>query len=168
MIKENMFFGERTLNDYRDIKLDAVIREYLLAKGTWDKDGKPTNKKVSPKELVSSALYVYELKSNATNKRAMEWYCERAAKIEQIMDGSLICIPAELWEECDRNNRSFCGKEVQATRIDKDKLKTALYNRKEIADIHDDDPLVTIYLSDLIDLANDFKSGSFDKSNETI
>ena len=110
MIKENMFFGERTLNEYRDIKLDDVIREYLLCKGTWDKDGEPINKKVHPKELVSSALYVYELKSNATNKRAMEWYCERAARIQQIMDGTLICIPVELWEECDRHNRSFCRK----------------------------------------------------------
>lgn len=112
MIKENMFFGERTLKEYRDIKLDDVIREYLLCKGTWDKDGEPINKKVHPKELVSSALYVYELKSNATNKRAMEWYCERAARIQQIMDGTLICIPAELWEECDRHNRSFCKKEA--------------------------------------------------------
>ena len=100
MIKENMFFGERTLKEYRDIKLDDVIKEFLLCKGTWDKDGKTINKKVAPKSLVDSALYVYGLKYNSTNKKAMEWYCEREARVRQIMTGSLICIPPELWQEC--------------------------------------------------------------------
>lgn len=107
MIKESMFYGERTLKEYRDIKLDDVIREFLLCKGTWDKDGKPINKKVSPKGLVESALCIYRLKYNSTNKKAMEWYCEREARVRQIMDDSLIRIPEELWMECDEYNRKF-------------------------------------------------------------
>lgn len=112
MIKENMFFGERTLKEYRDIKLDDVVKEFLLCKGTWDKDGKPINKKVAPKSLVDSALYVYRLKYNSTNKKAMEWYCEREARVRQIMTGSLICIPPELWLECDKHNREFTHKQI--------------------------------------------------------
>lgn len=107
MIKENMFFGERTLKEYRNIKLDDVVKEFLLCKGTWDKDGNPTNKEVRPKDLVDSALYVYELKSNSTNRRAMEYYCEREARVRQIMGGEMIHVPTELWNECDRHNREF-------------------------------------------------------------
>ena len=113
MIKENMFFTEPTIKDYRDIKLDDVLKEFLLYKGTWDGSGKPTNKKVAPKVLCDSALYVYGLKSNPTNKRAVIYYCEREARIRQIMDGDSIRIPKDLWEECDKYNRIYCGKERQ-------------------------------------------------------
>lgn len=112
MIKENMFFGERTLKEYRDIKLDDVMREFLLCKGTWNKEGEPINKKVSPKGLVDSALYIYRLKYNSTNKKAMEYYCEREARKRNIMDGSVICVPADLWEECDLHNREFTNKKI--------------------------------------------------------
>lgn len=111
MIKESMFYGEQTINDYRDIKLDEVIREYLLSKGTWDNKGKPCNQYVTPKQLVDSALFVYGLKTNPTNKRAVIYYCEREARIRQIIDNSdKIKIPRELWEECDKHNCEFTRK----------------------------------------------------------
>lgn len=113
MIKENMFFTEPTIKDYRDMKLDDVLREFLLYKGTWDEDGEPTNKKVTPKALCDSALYVYGLKSNPTNKRAVIYYCEREARARQIMDGDTIKIPTDLWEKCDKYNKTYCGKEKQ-------------------------------------------------------
>lgn len=112
MIKENMFYGERTIKEYRDIKLDDVIKEYLLTKGTWNREGKPCNIQVTPKQLVSSCLFVYELKSNTTNKRASEYYCEREARIRQIMNNTQIMIPQELWEECDKRNREFTKKDL--------------------------------------------------------
>ncbi|MBR0116465.1 MAG: hypothetical protein IJM04_04205 [Prevotella sp.] len=107
MIKENMFFGERTLKEYRDISLMDVIREFLLSKGTWRENGIPSNLTVAPRDLVDSALFVYGLKYNSTNRKAMEYYCERKAREEQIMRGSTILIPTELWEDCDRHNREF-------------------------------------------------------------
>ena len=87
----------------------AIIREYLLTKGTWtrniwkDEPPKPTNKTVNKKDLVSSGLFVYGLKDNPTNKRAVEYYCEKWGHIHQIIDNNgVIQIPDDLWEECDK------------------------------------------------------------------
>lgn len=112
MIKENMFYGDPTIKDYREMDIPSIIKEYLLTKGTWykspykDDKPKPINKKVSAKSLVSSGLFVYGLKDNATNKRAVEYYCERWGHIHQIIDEhGVISIPKEIWDECDEYNR---------------------------------------------------------------
>lgn len=108
-----MFYGDPTMKEYRDMDIREIIREYLLTKGTWTGHGykkelpKPTNKVVHPKDLVSSGLFVYGLKDNPTNKRAIEYYCERWARINQIMQGSEIKVPEDLWEECDKKNCEF-------------------------------------------------------------
>ena len=115
MINKNMFYGEPTINDYRDIDPREIIREYLLTKGTWcrtsikDESPKPIHKEVHPKDLVNSGLFVYGLKDNPTNRRAIEYYCERWGHIHQIIDGHhLISIPSDLWEECDEYNKIHC------------------------------------------------------------
>jgi len=111
MIKNNMFYGDPTIKEYRDMDIREIIREYLLTKGTWTRHTykkeppKPTHKVVHPKDLVSSGLFVYGLKDNPTNKRAIEYYCERWGHIHQIIDEhGVIQIPADLWEECDKYN----------------------------------------------------------------
>lgn len=110
-----MFYGEPTIKEYRDISPREIIREYLLAKGTWsvttfrDESPKPVHKEVHPKDLVSSGLFVYGLKDNPTNRRAIEYYCERWAQQHLIIDNNhLIRIPTELWEECDAYNKAHC------------------------------------------------------------
>lgn len=107
-----MFYTDPTIKDYREMDIREIIREYLLTKGTWTRhiykseQPKPTHKVVHPKDLVSSGLFVYGLKDNPTNKRAVEYYCERWAHIHQIIDErGVIQIPADLWEECDEYNR---------------------------------------------------------------
>ena len=102
-----MFFTEPTIKDYREISLPKVVEEYLLCKGTRKHDGTPINQKVKPRDLCSSALFVYGLKDNATNKAAVVYYCERQARRTDSMDGDFIKIPAEFWEKCDRNNYEF-------------------------------------------------------------
>lgn len=111
MIKNNMFYGDPTIKEYRDMDIREIIREYLLTKGTWTRPGykkdppKPTHKVVHTKDLVSSGLFVYGLKDNPTNKRAIEYYCERWGHIHQKIDEhGIIQIPADLWEECDKYN----------------------------------------------------------------
>lgn len=114
MIKDNMFYGDPTLKDYRDMDIREIIREHLLTKGTWcdliKKDGikrVEINHYVSPLDLVASGLFVYGLKDNPTNRKAVSYYCERWGRINQIMDGSEIKVPADLWKECDEKNREF-------------------------------------------------------------
>ena len=108
MIKDNMFYGDPTLKDYRDMDIREIIREYLLTKGTWKGIGRMEKiYAVHPKELVRSGLFVYRLKDNPTNRTAIAYYCERWGRIHQIMDGDLIKVPADLWKECDEKNREF-------------------------------------------------------------
>ena len=114
MIKDNMFYGDPTLKDYRDMDIREIIREYLLTKGTWGdsitKNGierEEINHEIHPKDLVTSGLFVYGLKDNPTNRTAVAYYCERWGRIQQIFDGSKIKVPADLWNECDEKNREF-------------------------------------------------------------
>lgn len=99
-----MFFADRTINEYREISLASVVKEYLLFKGTRTKNGEAINKKVRPKDLCGSALFVYKLKSNTTNKAAVVYYCEREARRRDSMDGEFIIIPEKFWEVCDKIN----------------------------------------------------------------
>jgi hypothetical protein len=46
------------------------------------------------------------------------------------------------------------------TNEEKEKLKYLLYQSKFIADKNAEDPFVTIYLTDLIDLLDDYKNGN--------
>lgn len=112
MIKSNMFYGDPTINDYREMEIEKIIEEFLLTKGTWYKphtkngEPKPVNKEVSAKALISSGLFVYGLKDNPTNRKAVEYYCERWGHIHQIIsDNGVIHIPEELWNRCDEYNR---------------------------------------------------------------
>lgn len=46
------------------------------------------------------------------------------------------------------------------TNEEKEKLKDLLYQSKFIADKNIEDPFVAIYLTDLIDLLDDYKNGN--------
>ena len=105
MINKNMFFVESKIKDYRDMKLDDILREHLLFKGTIDSDGSSYNMEVKAKDLVSSGLFIYNLKANATNKQAIIYYCEREAQRRGIMNKGLIIVPPEIWKECNEINR---------------------------------------------------------------
>lgn len=111
MIKDNMFYGDKTIDDYREISLGAILREYLLYKGTWNQKGEPINKEVSIKDLVSSGLYVYGLKNNPTNRKAIEYYCMRKARIYLLISqNDTIVIPEKLWNSVDEYNKKMCKK----------------------------------------------------------
>ncbi len=110
MINKSMFFTEPTIKDYREIKLEPIIREFLYTKGTWNDNGKPINKQVYIDNLLDSALYVYGLKHNETNKRNILWYIERAARQEDCLSDKLIYIPQELWAKCDEYNKAHIKK----------------------------------------------------------
>lgn len=112
MIKDNMFYGDPTLKDYREIDPRKIIREFLLCMGTRGRksitdDVVEINHEVKPEDLISSGLFVYGLKDNATNKRAIEYYCERWARKNQIMNVAYIKVPDDLWQECDEYNEKF-------------------------------------------------------------
>lgn len=118
MIKDNMFYGDPTLKDYREMDIREIIREHLLTKGTQgrlmaERGTIPCdiNRSVRPKDLVRSGLFVYGLKDNPTNRSAIEYYCERWARKNQIMtDGGSIKVPDDLWQECDEYNRKMTGR----------------------------------------------------------
>ena len=108
MIEKSMFYSEQKIQDYRDIKLKDILIEHLLFKGTRFANGEPTNKYVKPDELVSSALFVYGLKSNATNKAAVKYYAEREARRngQWHEKWDAICVPDNIWNACDNYNRT--------------------------------------------------------------
>ena len=109
MINKSFFFSEPKIKDYRDISLDAVLKEYLLYKGTWDDRKEPINKEVGTKQLINSGLFVYGLKSNPTNRRAIEYYCAREAQRRNLLtDDNQIKVPEEIWNECNEYNKKFC------------------------------------------------------------
>lgn len=113
MIAKNMFYSlNPALMDYSDMKLEDIIKEYLYFKGTWDNNGKPCNKFVSPKELVSSALWLYELIYNPTNKRNVLYYCEKRAREVgwMINEHGDIKVPKDIWNECNEYNKRMCNK----------------------------------------------------------
>ena len=111
MIKETMFYGEPRLHDYTDMDIPSIIREYLLMKGTRERDFQgevnKINTIVSPSALVDSGLFLYGLKDNATNKKAIKYYCEKWARRNFYWDGGHITVPTDLWDECDRKNEEF-------------------------------------------------------------
>lgn len=105
MINKSMFFADAKIENYRDMKLDDILREHLLFKGTIGSDGTAENLEVKAKDLVSSGLFIYNLKANATNKQAIIYYCEREAQRRGIMSKGYIIVPPEIWKECDAINR---------------------------------------------------------------
>lgn len=106
MIKDSMFFSERTITDYRDIVLDDVLKEYLLFKGTRDSDNKPMHQFVYIKDIIFAGLQIYSLKYNETNKKSVAYYCEREARRRNLYDDKdgLITVPVRIWNECDAKN----------------------------------------------------------------
>ncbi len=110
MIKDNMFVGLPTINEYREINTLEILKEYLLFKGTWDDNGQPCNKTVSPnnKDLISSGLFVYGLKDNTTNRTAIAYYCEREARRNLAILNNKIIIPKEIWDKCNEYNKKHC------------------------------------------------------------
>lgn len=110
MIGKNMFVGESTIKEYRDISLEDVLKEFLYFKGTFDERQNPCNKEVHPKDLCRSALWLYGLKDNPTNRTNVVYYCERQARQNLLFRRERIVIPEELWKECDEYNRKMCIK----------------------------------------------------------
>lgn len=109
MISKSMFCCDvPTIKEYRDMKLEDVLKEYLYTKGTWDDEEKPCNKQVTPKELCRSALWLYSLKDNPTNKTNVVYYCEKKAREMLWMRSNRIIIPDEIWNDCDAYNRKMC------------------------------------------------------------
>lgn len=110
MINKSMFFADAKIKEYRDMRLDDILREHLLFKGTFDFDGTPCNMEVRAKDLVSSGLFLYNLKANATNKQAVIYYCEREAQRRCIMSKGYIAVPSEIWNECNNINKDVANR----------------------------------------------------------
>ena len=111
MIGKNMFVGYPTIKNYRDLELEDILREFLYFKGTFDDENNPCNKEVSPKELCRSALWVYGLKDNPTNRTNVVYYCERQARQNLWFRRDHIVIPEEIWLDCNEYNRKMCKKQ---------------------------------------------------------
>ena len=116
MIKQELFYSEPTLKDYREMNIERIIEEFLLTKGTWshspfkDEEKQPINQTVTAKSLVMSGLFFYRLKNNPANRKAVEYYCEQWAHINQIIDEhGVITIPVALWKKCDDYNHKMTG-----------------------------------------------------------
>lgn len=111
MINKNMFFTEPRLNDYHEMDVEAILREHLLTKGTRCRNLKgeveETNHTVAPADIVPSGLFLYGLKYNTTNSKAVIYYSIRWAQRNQYLQDGQIRVPDNIWQECDRKNEEF-------------------------------------------------------------
>jgi len=113
-----MFYSETPkIREYREIDLVEVLKEYLLYKGTRNDSNEPCNKQVSPRELCSSALWLYELKDNPTNRRNVVYYCEKKAREALWVKSDRIHIPDDIWNECDEYNRKMCNRNTNNNKL---------------------------------------------------
>lgn len=111
MIGKNMFVGEPTIKEYRDISLEDVLKEFLYFKGTFNEENVAINEEVHPKDLCRSALWLYGLKDNPTNRTNVVYYCERQARQNLWFRRDHIVIPEEIWLDCNEYNRKMCKKQ---------------------------------------------------------
>lgn len=111
MIGKNMFVGEPTIKEYRDISLEDVLKEFLYFKGTFNEKNVAINEEVHPKDLCRSALWLYGLKDNPTNRTNVVYYCERQARQNLWVRRDHIVIPDEIWLDCNEYNRKMCKKQ---------------------------------------------------------
>ena len=70
---------------------------------------------------------------------------------------------AEMIENVDKESLERTRKEMLIETL-KEPIKNILYNKHAIGDFDDDDPLVSMWLSDFIEFVIDVKEGKYDEA----
>ena len=100
-----------TIKKYDEINGHDVIRETLLFKGCEICSEKASVRYLQKKYLEETALYLYGLKVNATNKLyvsyALDIYWRRNDLLPTIDKGGYVVVPEDIYNECKKINDSY-------------------------------------------------------------
>lgn len=99
-----------TIKKYDEINGHDVIRETLLYKGCEICSEKSSVRYLQKKHLEETALYLYGLKVNATNKLyvgyALDIYWRRNDLLPIDKSGYIV-VPEDIYNECKKINDSY-------------------------------------------------------------
>lgn len=99
-----------TIKKYDEINGHDVIRETLLFKGCEICSEKASIRYLQKKYLEETALYLYGLKVNATNKLYVSYALDiywRRKDLLPINNGGYVVVPEDIYNECKKNNDSY-------------------------------------------------------------
>jgi hypothetical protein len=101
----------KTIEKYDEINGHDVIRETLLFKGCEICFEKASVRYLQKKYLEETALYLYGLKVNATNKLYVSYvldiYWRRNNLLPIIDKGGYVVVPEDIYNECKKINDSY-------------------------------------------------------------
>ena len=95
-----------TLKTYENINLYDVIRETLLCKGV----GVVASGYILKKLLEDSALYLYDLKANATNRLFVGLTIDRLCQVNGLAhekSDKLVKVPMDIYNEVSEINNRY-------------------------------------------------------------
>ena len=96
-----------TLETYENINLFDVIRETLLCKGVG---AVSSNGYISKKLLEDSALYLYDLKANATNRLFVGLTIDRLCQMNGLAhekSDKCVKVPVDIYNEVSAINNRY-------------------------------------------------------------
>lgn len=101
----------KTIEKYDEINGHDVIRETLLFKGCEICSEKGSVRYLQKKYLEETALYLYGLKVNSTNKLyvsyALDIYWRRNDLLPMIDNRGYVVVPDDIYNECKKINDSY-------------------------------------------------------------
>lgn len=101
----------KTIEKYNEINGHDVIRETLLFKGCEICSEKGSVRYLQKKYLEKTALYLYGLKVNSTNKLyvsyALDIYWRRNDLLPIIDKRGYVVVPDDIYNECKKINDSY-------------------------------------------------------------
>lgn len=96
-----------TLEAYENINLLDVIRETLLCKGVGVVN---SDRYIYKKLLEDSALYLYDLKANATNRLFVGLTIDRLCQVHGLAhekSDKLVMVPVDIYNEVNEINNCY-------------------------------------------------------------
>lgn len=101
----------KTIEKYNEINGHDVIRETLLFKGCEICSEKGSVRYLQKKYLEETALYLYGLKVNSTNKLyvsyALDIYWRRNDLLPMTDKRGYVVVPDDIYNECKKINDSY-------------------------------------------------------------
>lgn len=100
----------KTIEKYDEINGHDVIRETLLFKGCEICSEKVSVRYLQKKYLEETALYLYGLKVNATNRLYVSYVLDRYWRRNDLLPFDVkgyVIVPEDIYNECKKINDSY-------------------------------------------------------------
>lgn len=100
----------KTIEKYDEINGHDVVRETLLFKGCEICSEKASVRYLQKKYLEETALYLYGLKVNATNRLYVSYVLDRYWRRNDLLPFDVkgyVIVPEDIYDECKKINDSY-------------------------------------------------------------